>query len=42
MAGVIGINSYGIGVHGWGAGHNVGVLDGWNAPAKRLPLVGRR
>jgi hypothetical protein len=29
-AGAIAINCYGIGVHSWGAGHNVGVLDNWN------------
>ena len=33
-AAAIGINSYGIGTHSWGAGHNVGVLNDWNTPAK--------
>ncbi len=30
-AAAVGINGYGIGVHGWGAAHNVGVLDNWNS-----------
>jgi hypothetical protein len=33
-AAAIGINSYGIGAHVQGAGHNVGVLDDWNSPKK--------
>ena len=33
-AAAIGINSYGIGAHVQGAGHNVGVLDDWYTPKK--------
>jgi hypothetical protein len=31
-AAAIGLNSYGIGTHTWGAAHNVGVLNNWNSP----------